>query len=103
MQNENKAIGTESTAFLRDSNLSASARGVLATMLSMPTDSTINVEKLSEMLPDGKTSISTALHLLEKNGYFKRERVQTTNGRFSWRYRFSGEPVFINDTDRRTE
>lgn len=103
MSNEKQEISTENTAFLRDSNLSASARGVLATMLSMPTDSSINIGKLSEMLPDGKTSISTALHLLEQNGYFKRERVKTANGRFSWCYRFSGDPVFIDKSDRRTE
>lgn len=83
--------------FLNDRNLSASARGVLATMLFMPEDWKVSIDNLTQLLPDGKTSISTALNNLEKHGYIQRVRVKTTDGRFDWCCNFSYEPIFLED------
>lgn len=80
--------------FLKDSSLSAAARGVLATALSLPTDTSVSIESLTAILPDGRTAVSNALSALEKRGYFKRERKNTDNGRFRWELTFSGDPVF---------
>ncbi len=79
--------------FLSDSNLSATARGVLATALSLPSNTSVSIDSLTAILPDGRTAVSNALSALEKRGYFKRERKNTDNGRFRWELTFSSEPV----------
>ncbi len=66
MKNDENCKTAHSAAFLHDKSLNASARGVLATMLSLPTDEQITIESLSRILPDGKSAISSALKSLEK-------------------------------------
>ncbi len=96
MKHDEHCEMTLDAAFLRDGSLNASARGVLATMLSLPADEQITIESLSRILPDGKSAISSALKSLEKKGYFMRECVRNSHGRFIWYCRFSGEPVFLS-------
>ncbi len=81
-------------AYLRDRSLSAAARGVLATLLSLPKYEVNSIEGLARLLPNRKPSISTALSELEKGGYLKREMEKGADGRFKWYYRISAEPVF---------
>ncbi len=80
--------------FLKDESLSAAARGVLITALSLPKSTSVSIESLTAILPDGRTAVSSALAALEKRGYFKRECKNTENGRFRWELAFSSEPVF---------
>ncbi len=96
MKNDENCKTAHVAAFLQDKSLNASARGVLATMLSLPADEQITIESLSRILPDGKSAISSALKSLEKKGYFMRECVRNPHGRFIWYCRFSGEPVFLD-------
>lgn len=81
-------------AYLRDRSLSAAARGVLATLLSLPKYEVNSIKGLARLLPNRKPSISTALSELEKGGYLKREMEKGADGRFKWYYRISAEPVF---------
>ncbi len=81
-------------AYLRDRSLSAAARGVLATLLSLPRYEVNSIEGLTRLLPNRRGAISTALSELEKGGYLKREMEKGADGRFKWYYRISAEPVF---------
>lgn len=86
---------TDGKGYLRDKELNAAARGVLATLLALPEEQNVNLESLSKILPNGKSSISKALLRLEERGYLMRESVHTENGRFAGGgYRFSGDPIF---------
>ena len=88
---------SENLNFLNDRNLSAAARGVLATMLVMPEGWKVSIDNLLQLLPDGRTSISTALNNLEKYGYFQRVRIKRLDGRFDWCCNFSYAPIFLED------
>lgn len=78
---------------LRDSNLGATERGILLTMLSLPDNWDFSIKGLTSILPDGYTKISTALKNLEKFGYLSRQRIYS-NGRIcDWEYIFSDEPI----------
>lgn len=61
-------------------NLSLKARGLLATMLSLPQEWDYSVEGLSVILKEGKDCIRATLNELEENGYLVRNRVRDDNG-----------------------
>lgn len=93
LEEERKA--TAGTEYLRDTELSAAARGVLATLLTLPQEQSITLEGLSKIFPNGKGAISSALSQLEERGYLQREMKHTESGRFAGGgYHFSGDPIF---------
>ena len=61
-------------SMFKDRMLSLKARGLLATMLSLPESWVFSVKGLASILPNGEGSITTALHELERLGYLKRIR-----------------------------
>lgn len=61
-------------------NLSLKARGLLATMLSLPQEWDYSVDGLSIILKEGKDCIRATLNELEENGYLVRNRVRDDNG-----------------------
>ena len=67
----------------RDKNLSLKARGLLATMLSLPKDWDYTTQGLTKILKDGEASIRSALKELERAHYLKRVRVKDELGKFS--------------------
>ena len=67
----------------KNKNLSLKARGLLATMLSLPEKWDYTVSGLCSILKDGKSSIQSALKELEENGYLVRIQTKDENGRFS--------------------
>ena len=83
---------------IRDTNLGATERGVLITMLSLPESWDFSIRGLVHILPDGLTKISTALKNLEKAGYLIRRRIYENGKIADWEYVFSDEPM----TDGRT-
>lgn len=88
-----KDFTTIHNTMLRDTNLGATERGVLLTMLSLPDNWDFSIKGLTSILPDGYTKISTALKNLEKFGYLSRQRIYS-NGRIcDWEYIFSDEPI----------
>lgn len=73
-----------SQAMLRDSRLSFAARGLLAYLLSKPSDWTMQTEDLIAQSPAGRDAVYSMLKELETCGYLKRERVRDAKGHVSW-------------------
>lgn len=59
----------------KNRNLSIKARGMLCTMLSLPDNWEYSLNGLSAILPDGITTIRSALKELAEHGYFERYRT----------------------------
>ncbi|MBO6301668.1 MAG: helix-turn-helix domain-containing protein, partial [Ruminiclostridium sp.] len=78
-------------AMIRDTNLGATERGLLITMLSLPESWDFSIRGLMHILPDGLTKISTALKNLEKAGYLIRRRIYENGKIADWEYVFSDE------------
>ena len=72
-----------SRVFLKDKALNGRDRGVFSTILSLPSDWNLSVSGLATILPDGETSIRTALNRLIKQGYLKKVQPKNANGTFS--------------------
>lgn len=66
-----------------DKNLSLKARGLLATMLSMPEDWDFTTQGLTKILKDGETSVRSALKELESLHYLERVRTRNDKGLFT--------------------
>ena len=68
-------------SILRDINLDMKSRGLLITMLSLPSEWNFSINGLYQILPDGKSSIRSGLKKLEELGYLVRTIVKNDNGR----------------------
>lgn len=60
--------------------LSAKAKGLLVTLLSLPPDWNFSEKGLKKLFPDGLASIKTGLRELEEAGHIARERVRNEKG-----------------------
>lgn len=70
--------------FLRNPNLSAKAKGVLAYMLSLPDDWVLYKSELTKHFTDGKDSLKKALAELEANGYLTQDKnARTETGKMT--------------------
>ena len=87
-------------AMIRDTNLGATERGLLITMLSLPESWDFSIRGLMHILPDGLTKISTALKNLEKAGYLIRRRIYENGKIADWEYVFSDEPMTEGTTSQ---
>lgn len=65
---------TISNDVLKDKTLSMKARGLLLTLMSLPEDRNFSIEGIASLLPDGVTSVRTAVRELEDAGYLERVR-----------------------------
>ena len=89
-----KGFTTVSNDCLRDVELSMAARGLLATMLSLPDGWNMSGRGLTAILPDGRDKVFSTLKTLEEKGYLKREPIRE-NGRFvDTEYQFCDSPIF---------
>jgi hypothetical protein len=68
---------------LRDSRLSFKARGLLAYLLSLPDDTSLDRRRLEGAGPDGAHAIRMGLQELTNAGYLRHEKRQDELGR--WR------------------
>lgn len=68
-------------AILRDRNLDMKSRGLLITMLSLPSEWNFSINGLYQILPDGKSSIRSGLKKLEELGYLVRTIIKNDKGR----------------------
>lgn len=50
-------------AILRDMNLDIKSRGLLITMLSLPSEWEFSINGLNQILPDGRTTITSGLKI----------------------------------------
>jgi DNA-binding MarR family transcriptional regulator len=67
---------------LNDERLSWTARGVLAYLLSKPTDWGILMSDLEAKSTQGRLAVRSAIKELEDLGYVKRRQYQDEHGRF---------------------
>lgn len=67
---------------IRDSRLSAKAKGIHAVLLSLPNDWSFNQKGLQQFMTDGIDAIRTGLDELEEAGYLKRERARSDDGTY---------------------
>lgn len=67
---------------LYDSSLSASERGLMITLLSLPSDWNCSATGLTRILPDGKSAINAAVVKLEAKGYLIRQQNRNSKGLF---------------------
>lgn len=65
---------------LRDSRLSFKARGLLAYLLSLPDDTSLDRRRLEGAGPDGAYAIRMALQELAAAGYLRHEKHQDERG-----------------------
>jgi hypothetical protein len=78
-----KSISVDSFPFcgaMNDPFLSLKARGLLFTLICLPSDYNITEAFIQSILPDGKGSVRTAVQELELAGYLS--RVQKRDGGF---------------------
>ena len=66
----------------KDHKLSYKARGLLATMLSLPDGWAFSIAGLAALAPDGKTSVISALKELEELGYLERCMLKNEQGQY---------------------
>jgi len=83
----------------KDSSLSAKAKGVLCTILSLPPDWDFSIVGISKVFSDGESAIRTALKELEYYGYLKRERVYVDGKIDSWKYTIFEEKQELENLD----
>ena len=72
--------------FIRDSNLSLKAKGLMLLMLSLPPEWDYSIAGLSAICAEGKTAIRNCLKELEQNYYLIRERRNNEKGYFVYEY-----------------
>lgn len=85
-----------SNAALQDRRLSLSARGLIAFVLSLPTDKTFSAAWLETQVPDGRRAIRSALRELQSAGYYRRAR-SSKGGTWVWDQVISDVPVLAGD------
>lgn len=69
--------------YLRDTNLSLKAKGLLAQMLLLASNGFhLSTEHLVQLNPNGKAAVRSALRELENAGYITRYQQRDASGRF---------------------
>ena len=82
---KNKAKGQYtniSQQIMTDTNLSLSERGMLLTLLSLPSNWNFTIRGLCTIIPDGKAKISSTLNSLIEKGYVSRRQSRAGKGKF---------------------
>jgi len=90
-----------SNAFLEDDNISYKSKGLMAYMLSRPTENwIIYLQDLINHSKDGESAVKSALRELENNRYLKRWQGRNSNGTFgAYHYEFDDEKLEEFDDD----
>ena len=68
---------------LQDKNLSLKAKGLLALVFTLPNNWEYSVNGICKIVKEGRDAVLTAFKELEQNGYLKREKQRTSDGKFS--------------------
>lgn len=68
---------------LRDHELSFTARGILAFLMSLPSGAREDIQTLSAKSTEGRKAVAAALTELSEAGYLARKRVRGDNGRIT--------------------
>ncbi|WP_314828513.1 transcriptional regulator [Streptococcus cristatus] len=83
--------------FLQDPNLSSSAKGVLAVILSNKDDWRIYPDEIAKRSKDGLVSHRTAFEELEKHGYIRTVKKSLGRGKGIQHYRFAQDIPIADD------
>lgn len=83
--------------FLHDPNLSTSAKGLLAVILSNKDDWRIYPEEISKRSKDGLRSHQSSFEELERNGYMRTVKRGMGRGKGIQRYRFVQDIPITDD------
>lgn len=75
-----------SNDIFKDTKLSMKAKGLLATMLSLPSNWDFSTLGLTTLSDDGESAVRSALKELERNGYLKRESIHENGVIVDWKY-----------------
>ena len=73
---KNKNYSTIANNIFRDKNVSLKGKGLLALILSLPTDWNLNIAGLSKITKEGKHSISSTIHELIDCKYIERNIIR---------------------------
>ncbi len=85
--------------FLRRPDLSLKAKGLLCTLLSLPSDWVVNKQQLPDLFTDGYTAMASAFTELEEKGFIISVRVMES-GRFKgWNYMVYDTPTTKEETE----
>ena len=91
-----------------DKRLPLKARGMLATLLSLPDNWEFNENGLEKMFCDGLTAIKSSLKKLEETGYLVKKQARDENGKFTknewiiYEKPSTKSPISENDTQLNT-
>ena len=80
---ESKDYTAMATHHLKEREMSLRAKGLLSLMLAIPNGLKISTESLVSLSKDGKTSVTAALHELERFGYISRVMRKDENGQYA--------------------
>lgn len=83
--------------FLHNPNLSSSAKGVLAVILSNKDDWRIYPDEIAKRSKDGLASHKSAFNELEKNGYIRTIKKSLGRGKGIQHYRFAQDIPITDD------
>lgn len=96
-------FGMVPNALLNDENISLKAKGLFAFMQSKPEGWNFSAKLISTQCKESIDSISSGLHELEKNGFLRREKRQTSKGfsityylAFSYKNPIKENPILEN-------
>lgn len=70
----------------KDQRLGLTERGMLLTLLSLPSDWNFTVEGMTKILPDGRDRIRTAMNNLKRYGYVRQAQGRREDGSFDSGY-----------------
>ena len=87
----------------RDYELSAKAKGILTTLLSLPPNWEFSEKGLQKLFTDGLSSIKSGIKELEAAGYVARERIRNEKGQLKGtRWHVYEEPFFPEEQEGKT-
>lgn len=82
-----------SNVFLRDNKLSLKAKGLLATIMSLPDNWDFSIKGIVKLLPEGRTAVYSAIDELKKAGYCTMVICRENNKITGNDYTFYEEPI----------
>lgn len=88
--NKTSDFTTVNNTYLRDKNMSTSAKGLLTVVLSLPPDWDYSVNGLVAICKEGLRATKTTMRELEQLGYLKISKImpQKGNNKFTYQYDF---------------
>lgn len=90
-------------AVIRNPRISHRARGILALLLSMPDDWTVNADWISLHGTEGRDAVRAALNELEAVGHMIRHRSQDSKGHWTTKWVVYEQPVDRGVDNQHTE